>query len=476
MKKYIFIAFLSLCAVCVKAQQGGSALTLEEALRKTMTENPALAAAAYEESVATEERKAAFGMRLPQIGAVGTYVHLGNDIGVDVNSFKRPVQETLGYLGNNGVQIPPAVLETAQGLFNKNWTLTIQDRDFAFVGGTVTLPIYTGGKINAANRAARLSEQAAAEKGAQTRNALVSELVERYYGLSLAMQAVKVREQVYEAMKIHLHDARAMEENGIIARSERLYVEVKAAEAHRELLAAKLQEQTLRDALANTLGDQGQFDPVSLMFILNDMPSVSYFRELAVSNNPQLKQVGFTKNRAQEGVKIKRAEYFPQIAAMGGITFYNYQVSKSIPKSFVGAGFKMNIFDGLSREHKYKTAKYTVSQVEAIEYKASNDLALLIGKLYNEMSNYRNQMPSLETSLRFAEEYRRVQNTAFREGVASATDVIDAELNLASTRIARLQTAYYYDLMLSRLLEAAGISEQFPAYAVSAGAEFIKYE
>lgn len=476
MKKFIFIAVLSLYAVCAQAQQGGFALTFEEAFNKTLTGNPALTAAGYEESAATEERKAAFGLRLPQIGAMGSYVHLSDDIGVDVNSLKKPVQGALDYIGSSGVQLPPAVLGVAQGLLGKNWGLTIQDRDFAFIGGTVSLPVYTGGKINAANRAARLSQQAAVEKGYQTRNALVSELVERYYGLRLASQAVKVREQVNEAMKMHLRDARAMEENGIIARSERLYMEVKAAEAERDLLAAKLQEETLRDALNNTLNEQGEFEPVSLMFILNSMQSVSYFKDMAARNNPQLKQVSLTKSRAQEGVKVQRAEYFPQIAAMGGMNFYDYQVSKSIPKWFVGAGIKINIFDGLTREHKYRAAKYTVNQVEAIEYKAANDIALLIGKLYNEMSHFRDRMPSLSTSLQFAEEYLRVQNTAFRDGIASATDVIDAELNLASTHIDRLQTAYYYDLMLARLLEAAGISEQFPAYAASAEAEFIKYE
>lgn len=475
MKTFLFITSLFLFSVCVNAQTGGSALTFEEALRKAMTGNPALAAAAYEESAAAEERRAAFGLRLPQVGAVGSYVHLGDDIGVDVNSLKKPVHDMIDFIGSSGVEIPPPVLGAAQELLTKNWGFTIQERDFAFIGGTVKLPVYTGGKINAANRAARLTEQTAAEKGAQTRNALISELVERYYGLSLASQAVKVREQVNEAMKVHLHDARAMEENGVIARSERLYMEVKAAEAQRELLAAKLREQTLRDALNNTLGERGEFEPVSMMFILNGLESVSYFRGMAARNNPQLRQVGLTKSRALEGVKIQRAEYFPQIAALGGMSLYDYQVSKATPKWFVGIGLKINIFDGMIREHKYRAAKYTVNQLEAIEHKAGGDIDMLIGKLYNEMLSYRDRMPSLEASLRFAEEYLRVQNSAFREGVASAADVIDAELNLASTRIDRIQTAYYYDLMLARLLEAAGISERFPAYAAGAGAEFITF-
>ncbi len=111
------------------------------------------------------------------------------------------------------------------------------------------MPIFLGGKINAANRAARLNEKSAALSGESTRNALVSELVERYFGLALAMQVVDVREQVRRGVESHLRDAEALEEQGMIARSEKLYVEFKLAEAERELANARLQVATLQDAL-----------------------------------------------------------------------------------------------------------------------------------------------------------------------------------------------------------------------------------
>ena len=66
------------------------------------------------------------------------------------------------------------------------------------IGGDVTLPLWMGGKINAANRAARINEQTARSEGVQQRNALISELVERYYGLALAQQVVEVRKQILQ--------------------------------------------------------------------------------------------------------------------------------------------------------------------------------------------------------------------------------------------------------------------------------------
>lgn len=128
------------------------------------------------------------------------------------------------------------------------------------------------------------------------RNSLVSELTERYYGLSLALQVVEVRRQVLEGMQHHLADAKALEANGIIAKGERLYAEVHTAEAEREYLAAQKTAATLNSALCNTLNTETTYQPISSMFILSQIEDVDHFKQLALNNNPQLRQVGLKKD------------------------------------------------------------------------------------------------------------------------------------------------------------------------------------
>ena len=81
---------------------------------------------------------------------------------------------------------------------------------------------------------------------------------------------------------------------------------------------------------------------------------------------------------------MQRANFLPQVAAMGGASFYNYQVTKIMPRWAVGVGVNLKIFDGLNREYKYSAAKQTVKQVEVLEMKAGKDIAVLIEKLYNQ--------------------------------------------------------------------------------------------
>ena len=478
--KKVTLVMLALTAVMqLPAQEQGRTLSLEEALEMTLSDNPAIRAAEFNRRAAQQERRAAIGLRMPQIGITGSYAYLGKDIEIDLNNTKTPVQNLAGQILQSGM-IPsdyiPSISQMLSGAMAASWALPLQDRSLGFVGGDVTVPLWMGGKINAANRAARINEQTARSQGIQQRNALVSELVERYYGLALAQQVVVVRQQVVDGVRKHLEDAAALEAQGMISRSEKLYVEFKMSEAERDLQNAQSQVETIAAALNSTIGQTDDYQPVTAMFILERIEPLDHFRTLAAERNPLLDQVDQKRRLAYEGVRAQRSSFLPQVVAMGGMSFYDYQVSKVLPRWAVGVGVNFKLFDGLNREYKYSAAKQTVRRVEALQDKAGNDISVLVEKLYNQMENYRTQMASIEASLAFAEEYLKTKNAAFLEGMSSSTDLIDAELNLAKVKTERIEAAYRYDVSLAQLLEAAGISDEFTAYMRRQDARRITFE
>ena len=478
--KKVTLVMLALTAVMqLPAQEQGRTLSLEEALEMTLSDNPAIRAAEFNRRAAQQERRAAIGLRMPQIGITGSYAYLGKDIEIDLNNMKAPVQNLAGQILQSGM-IPsdyiPSISQMLSGAMAASWALPLQDRSLGFVGGDVTVPLWMGGKINAANRAARINEQTARSQGIQQRNALVSELVERYYGLALARQVVVVRQQVVDGVRKHLEDAAALEAQGMISRSEKLYVEFKMSEAERDLQNAQSQVETIAAALNSTIGQTDDYQPVTAMFILERIEPLDHFRTLAAERNPLLDQVDQKRRLAYEGVRAQRSSFLPQVVAMGGMSFYDYQVSKVLPRWAVGVGVNFKLFDGLNREYKYSAAKQTARRVEALQDKAGNDISVLVEKLYNQMENYRTQMASIEASLAFAEEYLKTKNAAFLEGMSSSTDLIDAELNLAKVKTERIEAAYRYDVSLAQLLEAAGISDEFTAYMRRQDARRITFE
>ena len=487
MKKFLLTIAILAFAANLSAQTQGGTITLEEAVNLTMEGNPTLKALEYEEKAAKRERQAAIGLYMPKISVKGAYSYLGDDIALNLNGAKGAVKDGATNMIGNIMSDPTVatspviqkILPQVQGGLNSllglDWAYTLQNRSFGFIGGDVTMPIFMGGKIVAANKAAKLKEQSVQAQGDQQRNALLSEVVERYYGYVLALNVVDVRKQVLAGMEQHLRDIKSLERNGMVAQTERLYVEYKYAEAQRELLNAQLQAETVGNALCNTLGIDRVATPVTTMFVMGDIETLEYYQNIATDNNPLLNQVDLKRQLAKQNANVHRADFMPQIVAIGGGTFYNYQVTGLLPRWAVGVGFNFKIFDGLSREYKYSAAKNTVRRVEALQTKAGKDIAILVESIYNKMMNYRNQITSIESSIAFAEEYLRAKNAAYLEGMGTSTDLVDAELNLAKVRIERMQAAYNFDLYLAKLLEAAGISDRFLDYSRSTNARRITY-
>lgn len=287
---------------------------------------------------------------------------------------------------------------------------------------------------------------------------------------------VKVREQAVAGIRKHLQDAEALERNGMIARSERLYVEFKLSEAERELSDTQLQLATLTAALSSTIGSNHQsWIPITNLFILDRIEELVYFQTLALMYNPLLRQIGHKHHLAEEGVRLRRADFMPQVTLLGGGSFYNYQVAGIVPRWAVGIGVSIKLFDGLNREYNYSAAKHTARSVAELQQNADKEISVAVEQSYNQLSGCRQRIGALNASLSFAEEYLRSKRTAFREGLSSSSELIDAELELASVRAQRLQAAYDYDLALARLLETAGISDEFFGYMHRSGATSVLF-
>lgn len=123
--KKVTLVMLALTAVMqLPAQEQGRTLSLEEALEMTLSDNPAIRAAEFNRRAAQQERRAAIGLRMPQIGITGSYAYLGKDIEIDLNNMKAPVQNLAGQILQSGM-IPsdyiPSISQMLSGAMAASW-------------------------------------------------------------------------------------------------------------------------------------------------------------------------------------------------------------------------------------------------------------------------------------------------------------------------------------------------------------------
>ena len=443
----IFTLFLMSVVAEVAAQT--TYLTLDDALLLGFERNPAIAATEYAEQAAHRERQAAIGLFMPKISVKGAYTHLNRDVKIDFNSMLTSLAPILG-----GV-LPSLGLDLSY---------TLQRRNTAFLGGDVVMPIFSGGKIWIANKVAKINEQRTQQQSRQVRGVLIVEIIERYFGVELAKRGVAIREEAVVVVGQHLHDVVLLEKEGMAVESERLYAEYRLAEAERDLQRARLQLETAHKALQTSLGMTEVIEPSTPMFLLSKIEPLEYYVAMAELHNPQLGEVERLRELARMNLRLHRANYFPEIAAMGGMVFCNHQLSSLVPRMAVGVGLNFKIFDGLNREYKASAARLQLRRVEALERKAEQDITLLVEDLYNKVQSVLATLSAVERSERFGEEFLRAKQSAFREGMATVTDVVDATLNLSRARLERVQTAYEFDTALARLLNASGMCENFVQY------------
>jgi outer membrane protein TolC len=251
----------------------------------------------------------------------------------------------------------------------------------------------------------------------------------------------------------------------MIPRVELLHAEVAFAEASRELKKAERDCDLAMTALQNTLSSGAPVNPSTPMFIFSEIEPVEHFRQLAVSGNPLLKQIAANRELAHAAYLKEISAYSPNIFYFGSYQLYGWQTpDEYMPKWTVGIGATANLFEGFTGYNSVRAARAREKQVEELENKARADILTLVERNYQQLMKSLEQYHSIEASYRFAEEYLRVRDKAYTEGVGTSTDVTDARLNLAGVRIERLKSVYDFDVALAALLESGGVSGRYTEY------------
>ncbi|MFZ4401667.1 MAG: TolC family protein [Bacteroidales bacterium] len=488
---YIIVLFSIFNLSGLYSQNESNKLSFEQAVAITKEKSHVIKQANYLQQEKKELVKAAKGLYLPKFGISAQYMAMSEDLHLDLTPVKDaivPLYQALGTYGNFSVTGVPDNIATQMirakmkdglsSVENGEWDKLIQKKQFGTINATFDWPVYVGGKIRAANKAANIQLSDADEAERQKESELMSELVERYYGLCLAKQAEKVRTDVLKGMEKHLQDAIKLEHEGLIANADVLNVKVFYSQAERELNKSRRSSAIINQALQNTLAkeDESKIEPISLLFYLDTIENMDYFKNLAKRNNPILHQVEAKKQLSIQNYNAEKSNYFPIVAITGMYDIINKDLSPYTPDWMIGVGMKWTLFDGASRYRKIKAASLKTEQVKEYQLKAASDIETVIDKLYQELGMYKEQLTDLETAETYAREYLRVREKGFQEEMTNSTEVVDARLALSKILIERLESMYKYDITLSKLLEFSGISEQFTLYQRNPSTKTASYQ
>ena len=480
MFRNIFVSVLYLLLfskVTLWAQSNYMELTFEQSIQMLQEKNQSLKIANKGVDLAKNEHERLNALWYPNLSATGAYVHMSNKVEVKepLSQFTEPAKDFVHTIIPND-QIISSILDKI-GAYSLSFPLA--PKDLTTIDANITWPIFTGGKRIYAGKIGKAMISIAEVNKEQVSANMQILLVENYYGLRLGQRIVDVREETYKSLQKHFQDALKLEANGMINKAERLFVQVNMDEAKRELESAKKELNVAQNALKTLIKIDSDTNilPVSSLFINDTLPSVLYFKSLIEGNNYIVNQLRFQENIANNELKIGRTGYIPNIALFGKHTFYAHGIEKNLlPRTMVGVGFSWNLFDGLDREKKIKQAKITKQALALGKDKAIDDLSVALDKFYNQLQNALENVSALNTTIEMSKELEKKRKKSFTEGMATSTEVIDAEVMLSKVQIASLLAYYQYDVALINLLSTCGIPDSFHQYSLDGKSEHYIFE
>ncbi|MCG3728479.1 TolC family protein [Vibrio cincinnatiensis] len=394
-----------------------------------------------------------FNLNLPSVTVSANYIRLDQDVTLSLKQIEKSSNASLGALNKLG-----------------SLTSTMTERDIFSSSIRAVWPIFTGGRITAAQTAAEGKKEEAQSQLAMVIQARYEDLAKYYYSVVLAKEVLNTRIAVEQGLTQHRDNALKLEKQGQIALVERLQAEASLDKAMIDRKKAEKDLDIAQSALTQILNQDQSVEPSGQLFINQNLPPLSAFVEQTLSTYPGLELLSAKEKQANSLIKAEKGKYYPEVYAFGNYSLYDDDslVSQMKPDWMVGVGVSIPLIENTGRSHQVKAANSTVSQVRFLRAQAEQDLTVLVEKTYKEAEQALEEVQGLDSSLTLAQENLLLRQKAFNQGLATSLDVVDAELYLASIRTQQAVAGFNYLISLSKLLALSSEMNTFSQYKQTA--------
>lgn len=291
----------------------------------------------------------------------------------------------------------------------------------------------------------------------QVRQTVINNVVQAYFNLLREAQGIEVALANVRNAELVVEQARGFLEAGTRAKIELIRAEASLANTKFLLVQAQGGYGRALAALASALGEdqlpQQMPEPFSLPLPEWDVDQV---RSLARHQRPDLIIQSLRVAQADARIRAARAEYYPTISAGAG---YNWSDSVFPPvNTSYNVGITLNV--PLINEPELSAAVGAAeANFKAAESNLQSTELAVVEEATAALYTLREAVGSAESTaegLRSAEENFRLATERYRVGVGNSLEVSEAQRLLVEARSLELQARYNVQTAIGNLLRATG--------------------
>ena len=328
---------------------------------------------------------------------------------------------------------------------------------------SVTIPLYTGGKVEGNIDVAKLGKTNAQEDILRVEQATKYSAIQGYYGLLAYQELQGVYHEAVDNLQGHLDNVQAQYNVGTKARVDVLSSDVSLANAKTTAITADNNVAVAESNLNNILGlpletklnladHQLPFDTYNI--------SLQEATDYAMKYRPEVLQAAIAVQEAERNIDIANAGNRPTVAITGGNdwadnTFPGIDANKRSWK--VAAGVTYSLYDGGATKAKVNQAKQDLLVARETEQKTREAVQLEVKQAYLNIRSAAQKVEETQTVVDQARENYRIQNIRYQAGVGINLDVLDAQLSLNEAQVNHIQALYDYNVGIAKLEQVMGV-------------------
>ncbi len=435
MNKHVFITILVFCLTTVTNSQVDHGVSLAEVLEAALGRHPSL-------RISDARREAADGRVaelqsgfFPQLRLSGRAAYLS-----DVPEFSVPFisQPLFPSIRNNYV----ARLSVQQNLF-------------------------AGFKLQGSVNMAEANASAEYHNFERDRSEFILNVTMVYWNLYRAERIAGVLKQSVDQISAHVEDVRRFRHQGLATDADVLKVETQLSEINVRSIQArgnlKIAQMNLNSLMGRPLespispGDHPFADTLQTTAL--DLKTII---QTARSHRPEVASMEQRKVMQEAALTAAKGGWYPSVVLSANVD-YARPNSRIIPPKDqwettwdVGVQLQWNIWDWFATAAQVDQARAQFTQTEAALEQVHDAVALEAAQSYFNLQEAVERIFAADLGRKQAAESHRVMSERFSQGLASSTDLLDAETALLQARLTETQAITEVAIQRERFRRALG--------------------
>ncbi|MBO7417666.1 MAG: TolC family protein [Bacteroidaceae bacterium] len=320
--------------------------------------------------------------------------------------------------------------------------MSLQTRGTYLAGINITLPLYVGGQLTAANRLAKIGQTVSEEQQRKARMQVIADVDNAYYTLISVQSKIKMLEAYARQMQGLYDQVELSVRVEMATENDLLRIATKQNEINYQLQKANNGEQLCQLALANVIGTD--FD---VMVIPTDtLLEASLTDELSedFSTRPDLILLQQQVKANELQVKRARSNYLPTVALVGSYSHYDNLKLKgsfnnlsgmplTVSHTFSGGNpyallsVQVPIFHWGAELKKVKKAKLDLNDSQLQLEQNERGMRIQVRQAVQNITDGQRMVETATIGQKQADENLRVMRQKFDNQLCSMTDLLDAQ-------------------------------------------------